>query len=76
MCLPFYTDLGWFKSTLPWLVGLHPDPFFGTRDCMKWHAPYRVWFKELGELNANLSIGLDMENWDTVHLPQLRGSAV
>jgi lipopolysaccharide biosynthesis glycosyltransferase len=78
MCLPFYTDVGWFKlhgmkPALPWLVGLKPKPWFGPRDCMKWHAPYRVWFKELSELNDKLNIGLDMEHWDTVHLPQLEG---
>lgn len=73
LCLPIYLHFAWFHADLPWIIGLNPDPFFGPKDCQRWHAPYRVWFKELGELNSQLKIGLDMEHWDTVHMPQMKG---
>lgn len=72
MCLPIYRDFAYFNSAdKPWQIGRHPK--FGPKDCQKWHAPYRLWFKELRELDKQYNMTLDIENWDTVHLPQLKG---
>jgi hypothetical protein len=37
-------------------------------------APYRLWFKELTEINEKYDMGLDIKNFDTVHLKKMKES--
>lgn len=71
MCLPVYRDIAVLPAShRPWEIGLHPP--WGPKDCNKNYAPYRLWFKELIELNENYDMNLAMERWDEVHLPQFK----
>lgn len=74
ICFAPYRDLAHFTGkTKPWQVGVEKSWMEGTGG-VALHAPHRLWFKELGELNQEHNFGLDMKKWNKKHMPSMADS--
>lgn len=76
LCDPPYRDFAHFMgNSKPWQNGVQkPWMKTNTSNTQKKNAPYRLWFDELSELNEKLRIGLDIKNWDDVHMKDMEES--
>jgi hypothetical protein len=73
-CYPPYRDVCHFMgSNKPWQLGVGVKFMKNTNTHGK-SAPYRLWFKELTEINEKYDMGLDIKNFDTVHLKKMKES--
>ena len=76
LCDPPYRDFAHFMgSSKPWQNGVK-KPWMRTpkSNTIGKNAPYRLWFDELSELNDKLIMGLDIKNWDDVHMNGMKES--
>ena len=68
-CPAPYRNLAHFPGKeKPWMIGV--KSFAPTNSTMKMKAAYRLWFRTLDELNRELTMGLDVENWLTEHMTE------
>ena len=65
-CFVPYRDYMHFTgSSKPWQQSLHK---------LKTHSFYKLWFQELQQLNTELKMQLDLDNWDSSHLHTMKES--
>eukprot|EP00529_Nitzschia_sp_RCC80_P019251 CAMPEP_0113522714 /NCGR_PEP_ID=MMETSP0014_2-20120614/45334_1 /TAXON_ID=2857 /ORGANISM="Nitzschia sp." /LENGTH=511 /DNA_ID=CAMNT_0000420785 /DNA_START=301 /DNA_END=1836 /DNA_ORIENTATION=+ /assembly_acc=CAM_ASM_000159 len=80
-CNPVYRDFAHFMGTKK-ALGRDFAHFMGTKKpwastpCPKCKGgiAHRRWYEELKEVNGNLSMGLDVENFNETHLPEIADS--
>ena len=74
-CPAPYNNLAHFPgSNKPWMrghKGFARTNFTGDQD-----AAYRLWFRTLDKLSRHYSMGLDVKNWNTKHLPELKAPSL
>ena len=63
----------WGKEK-PWMSEY--KDFGRTNSTGEMRAAYRLWFRTLDELSRELSMGLDVENWNAKHLPELKAPSL
>jgi hypothetical protein len=73
-CPPPYQNYAHFAgSKKPWQEG-NQRHFMNGDDTFELHAPYRLWFATLEELNTKLAMGLDISKWNELYMEGMKES--
>eukprot|EP00588_Corethron_pennatum_P032212 CAMPEP_0194341362 /NCGR_PEP_ID=MMETSP0171-20130528/89453_1 /TAXON_ID=218684 /ORGANISM="Corethron pennatum, Strain L29A3" /LENGTH=469 /DNA_ID=CAMNT_0039106677 /DNA_START=524 /DNA_END=1930 /DNA_ORIENTATION=+ len=73
-CFAPYNSFAHFMGeTKPWQVGVEVQ-YMKRQTSRHTYAASRLWFKELAKLNKKYKMGLDIENWNSVHLREMKKS--